>query len=112
MNYLFRKIGLPHSEQLERFLFNAQDLIDSYVTPRVVKTGFALAGSRPYDLGIILEKWTLQYRQTNKQLEAIKNAIEGIFSNHWNTLGHGDLPDNVICESLRDVVPPDSSVGE
>ena len=77
----------------------------SYVTPRVLKAAWKVCGSRPLDLEQILEKWTLYYKLSTIQSNAIKTAILGPLSNYWRDLGNGDIPDEIICNELKAIVP-------
>ena len=103
-NHYFRALGIPKCAQLERYLYHSQDLVMSYVTPRVLKAAWKVGGSRPLNLDTILEKWTLYERQSTIQVAAIKEAILGPLANHWRD-GNGDLPDDIICQHLQVKVP-------
>lgn len=102
---LLRALGIPLCAQLERFIYNAQDLFMSLCTPRTMKKGWEIAGVRPSDLDKIMSKWTLYRKQTKVQSAAIKAAILGPLLSYWQTDGYGDIPDKVICDALQDLVP-------
>ena len=72
---------------------------------KYIAGGFKIAGSRPIDLDVVLEKCTTEVNWTTAQREAVKEAIEGPLKDHWNGEGNGDIPDEIIFKELHHVLP-------